>query len=167
MDQIGDYLLPWIISNVVFGLIAIAAWKTPMAGRILLTACFLGASLFNFISAIQTPEIYLGYADLDILQAYRDFILGPFSKNTSLYVILISLGQLSITIGLILGKQWIKIACVGGIIFGLAIAPLGVGSAFPSTVSMALAFYLIGRLPNQNFIWNLQQYRHSPARRFR
>jgi len=64
-------------------------------------------------------------------------------------------GQLLIALGLILNKTWTKIACIGGIIFGLAIAPLGVGSAFPATVSMAVAFFILFKKYEHDFIWKL------------
>jgi hypothetical protein len=48
---------------------------------------------------------------------------------------------------------------VGGIIFGLAIAPLAIGSGFPTTVSMAIAFLILLVKYKHDFIWKLNQYR--------
>src|SRR6266511_3228644 len=55
----------------------------------------------------------------------------------------------------------VKLACIGGIIFCLAIAPLGVGSAFPATVSMAIAFYILLIRYEHDFIWKWKQYQQQ------
>ena len=66
-----------------------------------------------------------------------------------------------IALGLILNKIWVKLACIGGILFGLAIAPLGVGFGFPATVFMAIAFFILLKKQDHDFIWKLKQY-HAP-----
>jgi hypothetical protein len=48
---------------------------------------------------------------------------------------------------------------MGGIVFGLAIAPLWVGSGFPSTVCMAIAFFILLKKDNHDFIWKLNRYK--------
>jgi hypothetical protein len=48
--------------------------------------------------------------------------------------------------------------CIGGIVFGLSIASLGVGSAFPATISMSLAFFILLRRYHHDFIWKWNQY---------
>jgi hypothetical protein len=72
------------------------------------------------------------------------------------------MGQLLIGVGLMLNNAWTKLACIGGILFGLAIAPLGVGSAFPSTVSMAVGFYILARKYQHDYIWKWNQYKRHP-----
>ncbi|MBC7339277.1 MAG: hypothetical protein H5U04_05385 [Firmicutes bacterium] len=42
-------------------------------------------------------------------------------------------------------RRFLWLGVAGGIVFLLAIAPLGVGSAFPSTLLMAVALYLMWR----------------------
>ena len=46
-----------------------------------------------------------------------------------------------------------KAGAVGAIIFLVAIAPLGVGSAFPCTVIMAIALYILIKKQQYDFIW--------------
>jgi hypothetical protein len=58
-------------------------------------------------------------------------------------VLLVAVGEFFIFLGLLLNNVWVKVACIGGIIFGLAITPLGVVSAFPSTLFMAIAFLIL------------------------
>jgi len=142
MEALREWLIPYIISNIVFGLSIIATLKKPIWARIFFAGFFLWACYFNSTSSINSPEIYLAYAKLDALPIYSSFINGFFSEHITLIVFAIAVGQFLIALGLILNKTWTKLACIGGIIFGLAIAPLGVGSAFPATVSMAVAFYI-------------------------
>ncbi len=130
-----------------------------MWARIFLAAFFLWASYFNSTSALRSPEIYLDYARLDALPVYSDFIDGFFSRHITPFVFTIAVGQFLIFLGLILNRTWTKLACAGGIIFGLAIAPLGVGSAFPATVSMSIAFFILFRKYHHEFIWKWNQYR--------
>jgi hypothetical protein len=158
MEALKEWLIPYIISNIVFALSIIAAIKRPMWTRIFFAAFFLWAAYFNSTTAIQSPEIYLTYATLDALPVYRRFINGFFRERITVIVFTIAAGQFLIALGLILNKTWVRLACIGGIIFGLAIAPLGVGSGFPSTVCMAIAFFILLKKKDHDFIWNLKQY---------
>jgi hypothetical protein len=162
MEALKEWLIPYIISNIVFGLTIPAALKKPMWARIFLAGFFLWASFFNSTSAIRSPEIYLDYARLNPLPIYSQFIDGFFSQHITVFVFAIAVGQFLIFLGLVLNKTWTKLGCIGGVIFGLAIAPLGVGSAFPATVSMAIAFLILARNYDHDFIWKWKQY-HLPA----
>jgi len=63
-----------------------------------------------------------------------------------------------IFIGMLTKNGWFRLACLGGIIFGIAIAPLGIGSAFPATLLMAWAFYILFRKYGHDYIWKPKQY---------
>jgi hypothetical protein len=158
MEALKQWLIPYIISNIVAVLTIIGAFKKPMWSRIFLAAFFLWAGCFNSFTAVKSPDIYLTYATLEALPAYSNFINGFFSQHITAFVLSIAIGQFSIFTGLLLNKLWVKLACIGGILFGLAIAPLGVGSAFPSTVGMAFAFYILATKYEHDFIWKLKQY---------
>jgi hypothetical protein len=73
-------------------------------------------------------------------------------------VVSIAVGQLLIFLGLLFNKMWVRLACIGGIIFGLAIGPLGVGSAFPATISMAVSFFILLKKYEHDLIWKWKQY---------
>jgi hypothetical protein len=159
MEALKEYFLPYIISNIVFGLSVFLAIKKLIWTRIFFAAVFLWASYFNFSTGLRSPEIYLEYGRFTFVPFYRDFIYGYFSQNISMFIVPIAVGQFLIFLGLMLNGIWVKTACVGGIVFGLAISPLGVGAAFPATVLMAYAFYLLLKVENHDFIWHLNQYR--------
>lgn len=159
MEALKEWLVPYLISNIVFGLSIFAASRKPMWARIFFAGFFLWAGYFNSTAAIRSPEIYLEYAQLDAIPLYRTFISGFFSKHITTFVFAIAISQYLIALGLILNKAWTKLGCIGGIIFGLAIAPLGVGSAFPATVFMAIAFFILLRKYDHDYIWKLGQYK--------
>lgn len=161
MEALKQWLIPYLISNIVFGLTIIGAIKKPMWTRIFLAGFFLWASYFNSTHAILSPQIYLIYATLDALPFYSNFINGFFSHYITPFVFTIAVGQFLIFFGLLLNKTWVKLSCIGGIIFGLAIAPLGVGSAFPTTISMAIAFYILLIRYEHDFIWKWKQYQQQ------
>jgi len=158
MDALKQYFLPYIISNLLFLLCLIVAVKRTIWARIFLAIVFLWASYTNFTTAISNPEIYLEYGGLTPLPLYREFINGFFALHIKFLVSTVAVGEFFVFVGLILNNGWVKSACIGGIIFGLAISPLGVGSAFPATVLMAMAFWVLFRKGPHSYIWNLRQY---------
>lgn len=137
-------------------------YKKAYVGKNFFSWFFVWAAYINSTLAIRSPETYLTYATLDALPIYSQFINGFFAEHITVFVVGIAVGQLLIALGLMLNKFWVKLASIGGIIFGLAIAPLGVGSAFPATVCMAVAFFILLKKYNHDFIWKLKQYKTAP-----
>jgi hypothetical protein len=84
---------------------------------------------------------------------YQDFITGWFSDFHYIMVPLIALGQLSIAAGMLLKGRWVKWACIGAIIFLVSIAPLMVGSAFPFSITVSIAAWLILKRDKKNYLW--------------
>jgi len=127
--------------------------------RVFLTAVFLWAGWINTHYAMNSPEIYLEYGKLTPVPIYKEFISGFFSSHIQFFVISIATCQFLICLGLVLSKNWIKLACIAGALFGFAIAPLGVGSGFPAGVLMAISFIILYRKYEHDYIWKWQQYR--------
>jgi hypothetical protein len=161
MEALRQWLIPYIISNIIFGLSVVGAIKKPLWTRIFFAGFFLWASYFNGTSAFKSPEIYLNYAALNAMTVYREFINGFFSQHITIFVFSIAVGQFLIALGLILKDIWTKLACVGGVVFGVAIAPLGVGSAFPATILMAVAYFILLIKYEHDYIWKLNQYKEQ------
>lgn len=139
-----EYLIPFLVSNVIALLLLLTAWRAPRWARWSFVIIFLAAGAFNAITAANTPEAYLTYAEM-ALPVYRNFILGWFAENAQLMVTLIAIGQVAVALLLSLHGTWFKLGIIGGIVFLLAIAPLGVGSAFPCSLLLAIALYLVYR----------------------
>lgn len=129
-------------------LMLLTAWRRPLLGRFLYLVLFVWASGMNFWTATIRPAVYLEYGPLAVVGAYRAFIDGFFAQHIALMVMLVAAGQAFIALGLAVGGPLARIGLVGAIGFLLAIAPLGVGSGFPSTLFMAAGAILLLRRPD-------------------
>jgi hypothetical protein len=148
-----SYLLPYLISNIVALVLLLSVSLWPRATRLAFLLLFGWAAYTNLSTVLSTPQVYEDYANLAFLDLYVDFIRGWFSAHTEAAVSAIALGQALIAVSMAL-KGWVfKAGAIGAIVFLVAIGPLGVGSAFPCTLIMAVAmgFLLQG---NQPYLWD-------------
>lgn len=140
-----EYLVPHLVA-IVFGLaLLVATWKRPNLGRVLLVALFAWAAATNAYTALTTPWVYLDFASLTESPVYKAIIVGPFARHLTVWVLMIALAQAMIAIGLALRGQLARVAAVGAIVFLIAIAPLGIGSGFPSSLLLAGAVAILLR----------------------
>jgi hypothetical protein len=140
-----EFLVPFLISNIVAVVFLVAAWRWPRPTRWAAALVFLWAAVTNARIALATPEVYLESAMLTPVAIYRDFIVGWFSRYVQPMVLAIALGQLVIA-ALLAGparSRWIGVA--GALVFLAAIAPLGVGSAFPFSLTFGAALLVLHR----------------------
>ncbi len=144
MSSFHQYFIPWTISQVVSLLILYVSWKKPVWARYIFAVLFFGAGIFNLFTGLKTPEAYLMYSETAI-GLYREFITGWFSAHIRIVIPLIATGQLLIGLFMVMGRRWLDLGCLGIIIFLMAIAPLGVGSAFPFSITVSVAAYLVYR----------------------
>lgn len=149
-----DYLLMFIVSNLVGLFILWSGYKNPKLARFIFFLLFGWAFWINFSLANYNPEAYLNYATMST-GWYADFINGWFSRNITLMVTIIAFGQGLIAIGMLLKGWWVKLACIGVIFFLIGIAPLGVGSAFPFSITVGLASFFIMKRDNLDYIWKV------------
>lgn len=156
MKDLGEYLIPYIISQVASIIILVVAWKKTKWARVLFALLFFWASGTNMYLGITKPDTYQLYADLAI-PVYRDFINGWFSQNNYIVIPLIAVGQFLIALGMLLRGWWITAACFGAISFLLSIAALMVGAAFPFSITVSIAAWLILLNDDKSYIWQKQQ----------
>lgn len=152
MKGLEEYLWPYFISQAASIIILLVAWKKTRWARGLLSLLFFWASGINMYIGITSPDTYQLYADL-ALPFYCDFINGWFSHYNHIMIPMIAAGQFFIASGMLAKGIWVKLACVGAIIFLISIAPLMVGSAFPFSITVSLAAYFILRKDGKNYIW--------------
>lgn len=155
MNMFDEYLVPYIISQIVSLIILAVAWKRTRWGRWLFAVLFFWAAVTNMYTGITNPDIYLKYADLAI-PLYRDFINGWFSYYNHIIIPLIAIGQFMIATGILLKGIWFKLACLGSIIFLLSISPLLVGAAFPFSLTVSIAALQIYLNDDANYVWRKQ-----------
>jgi len=141
--NLQENLVPYLISNIISLILIFICYKYTKTGRIIFGIIFVLAGIFNIYEAFKSPDIYARvFGVTAVFPFYKKFIYGFFSSHASLIVSLIGGGQIAVGLMLFTTSLY-KIGVIGGIIFLLAIAPLGVGSAFPSTVLMAVALFFI------------------------
>lgn len=147
------YLIAYIISNIVALILLFLSWKQPRIARLLFFLLFVWASWTNWTTALHNPHFYIEYADLSFLDTYKQFIRGWFSRHVIEMVGFIATCQALIALSMLF-KGWIlKTGAIGAIIFLLGIAPLGVGSAFPFSITASVALYLILRNRANDYLW--------------
>lgn len=155
----NTYLIMYIISNTVALIMLWAAWKKPRILRWMFFLLFAWASFTNWNEAIVAPQFYLDYARLTFSGLYRDIIQGWFSWQITLVVGFIATCQALIAISMLLNGWILKTGAIGAIVFLLAIAPLGVGAAFPCTVLMAVAMWKLLRQKEIDYLWSAAKRR--------
>lgn len=133
----SEWLTPHLIAIALSLALAAAAWKRPQLGRGLFALLFAWAAITNLKTAWTTPLVYLDYANLTESKTYHTIITGPFAAHVVGIVSAIALAQACIAVGFLARGVATRLAALGTIVFCVAIAPLGVGSGFPSTLIMA------------------------------
>jgi hypothetical protein len=152
MNNINQYLVPYLISQVVAIIFLMIVYKNTRITRLLFSVIFIGASITNFSAGFSNPDVYLEYSKM-ALPFYRDFINGWFSQYNHIMVPLIAAGQMLIGIGMLLKGLWVRLACYGAIIFLLGITPLMVGSAFPFPLLVSWAAWVVLKRDRKDFLW--------------
>jgi len=127
-----------MISIAVATSMVLVGWRSRLAGRLFFVLLFLWASQVNLRMALTNPGVYLDYAPL-AMPVYRDFILGFFAAHITAIVATIAAGQLAIALLIAGSGRAVEFGLAGAIFFLIAIAPLGVGAGFPTTLIMAWA----------------------------
>ena len=139
-----EEIIASLLSNIIALLLLLVSLKKKNTARILFAFIFLWAAFTNWRTVSIHPEAYLDYAKYAI-PLYKKIILGEFSNHITGYVLCIAAGQLMIGLGLLSRRYIVKAACFAGIIFLLAIAPLGRGAAFPFSITASIALFILYR----------------------
>ena len=125
-------------------MLALAFWR-PNAARWCLVALFAYAACWNSYIGLTRPEEYQGFASLAVLDLYKSFIEGFFRENATVLLCLIALGQAVIAVTWAIGRKALWIGAWGTCVFLFAIAPLGIGSAFPFSLVVSAAAVVVYR----------------------
>jgi hypothetical protein len=143
----------YIISNTAaLFFLAIAVYSNRLA-RILFSVLFIGAGFLNWTVVRSSPSSYLNYSKYAV-GFYRDIIVGPFQNHIVPIVTFIAICQVVIGLGLLYKECLLKISCIAGSVFLVAISPLGIGSAFPSGLIWAIGLFVIYKYPTDKSIFN-------------
>jgi hypothetical protein len=140
--NLQEYWLPYTVTHVITLSLIFICYIWPKIGKVAWGIIFILAGIFNIYTGISNPQAYVNYGS-QAVDLYKKFIYGVFSSYTSLIVSLIALGQILVGIFLFMKRTLFLLGILGGIIFLVAISPLGIGSAFPSTLLMSISLVLL------------------------
>ena len=140
--SLQEVWVPFTITNVLSIILIFICYRWPKVGKIVWGIIFIAAGMFNFYTSISNPQAYLGYSR-GAIGLYQRFIEGFFSTNIVWIISLIAACQILIGIFLFTNKTLFLLGIAGGIVFLLAISPLGLGSAFPATLLMAFSLVMM------------------------
>jgi hypothetical protein len=139
-----SFLIPLIIVNIFSAALILLALAWPNGVRWFLALFFIGSAFVNSYIAFKKPRLYVeGPGKMALIPAYRSFINGIFARYTTEFVLLIAAGQLFAGLCMAVGEPVLWIGAAGMIVFLLAIAPLGMWSAFPAPVLWAIAALVV------------------------
>ncbi|GGN07038.1 hypothetical protein GCM10010967_48080 [Dyadobacter beijingensis] len=113
-----------------------ASKSRPALARLILLLIFLFAAGFNAYTALDAPWNYQDFAD-SAMPIYKRFILGAFLHIITPMVLTIAICQLLIALAMTARGQLFQAGCWAGMIFLVAIAPLGLYAAFPMPLLLA------------------------------
>jgi len=117
--------------------------RQPLA-RLILFFLFLFAAGANTYIALDAPWSYRDFADT-AMPLYKQFIVGAFIPIITPMVLTIAICQLLIAVAMTATGQIFQAGCWAGIIFCIAIAPLGLYAAFPMPLLLAWAIFRLLR----------------------
>jgi len=130
-----EYVVPYLISNAVAITILALAFQWPRVVKWVWVTIFLWAAAANTLTVLSDPRVYLVYGALTPSDTYRDFIQGWFSRHIQQMVLSIAVGQVALAMLLARADRTRRLGVAGAVVFLLAIAPLGIGSAFPFSLT--------------------------------
>ena len=142
----AEFLTPYLTANAI-GLLALgAAFWRPRPTWWFGVVVFVWAACTNAYVALTQPTAYVEYGALTPSGGYRSFIEGWFSQHVAAMVLPIAAGQLLIAILMASRERFTRsLGVSGAIVFLAAIAPLGVGSGFPFSVTFGAALLVAHR----------------------
>ncbi|MDB5021695.1 MAG: hypothetical protein JWQ28_2822 [Pedobacter sp.] len=152
MKELEQFIVPYLISQAVAIGFLFAAGKSTRLARLLFSVLFVAASALNMYLGLTSPNSYLVYAKMAV-PLYRNIINGWFCHYNQFIIPVIAFGQFAIGVGMLLKGWWLKLACLGTIIFLLSIAPLMTGSAFPFSLILSWAAWLVLKKGKNDYLW--------------
>lgn len=144
-------LLPLGISSIICLLPLLLAIRRPRAARFLLAFMLITGGLVNMTMAVAAPSVYAGFGDSMLLPVYVDLLDAAASLSLAAAVFLVGVWQMTFGLLALHRGRWAKTGLVGGVVFFLAIVPLGL-VVVPSVLLAATAAFLLRRDPGTSLL---------------
>lgn len=152
--MLQELMVPLLVTNAVAILLLALSWYKPRGARYAWALVFTGASVVNFVIAVNDPSLYVtGFGPMAVFGFVRSFIEGWFAAHALWVVMLIAFAQFLISAGFILGGWARRVAAGVAIAFLLGITLLGLGAGFPSPLIMAAGVGVMTYKLGKKQIW--------------
>ena len=141
----------YLFTSIVSVMMLAVAWRWPRAGRLLYAVLFFAAGVFNAVTAVRTPQVYVDGFAPHAFPPMREFIERIVVLAPDAFVLTIAAGQVLVAVALTVGRGvllWLGV--VGAAFFLVAISWLGVGAAFPLNLVLAAGVVLLLRSRSQS-----------------
>ena len=147
-QALPDMLFPWFVSNMSGFLLLWIAIKFPWFSRQSWGLLMMLACVVNCYEMVLTDPT--GYHEFGVLAIppLQRFIYSKYFANPAFMVLPIAAGQMAIGLALLLcgekpsRRRLLKAGLTGAIVWFFGIAPLGLASAFPSSLVFASTMML-------------------------
>jgi hypothetical protein len=146
-------IVAYIFSNLLALGMLWLCWKRSNIARLLFFMLFIWAGFTNAFTSVNNPKAYLEYADYALLAFYKSFINGFFSQHITVIVFSIAIGQILTGMFMFMKGIIFKLGCAGGILFLLAITPLGIGSGSPAPFVWAVGLFMLYKKRVDKYWW--------------
>jgi hypothetical protein len=134
-----------LITFAVFSLLVlILCLVRPGAGRIFLGVFFLVMALgVNVVLVLISPDLFVGLGTNDaLILLYRWFFQNVVALAPPLFGLLAAAYEVTIALLILSKGRYVKWGLIGGIVFLIAITPLGVWTLANPILAMATAYLL-------------------------
>ena len=138
-----ELLAPYLVTNLFALVLLVLALRAPAIARWVFVVLFAGAAAFNVATALRTPGDYVMFAD-HAVAPLAAWLRGWFATHVALVVLPIAAGQGAIAALLASRGGSLRLGVLGAVLFFAGIAFLGVGSAFPFSITASVAIVVMG-----------------------
>lgn len=153
-------VITWLIFVLLVSLFCLAK---PNAARIFLGFFFLVMAIgINVVMVLTNPQSYIQMGQNALIPFYRWVFLNIISLNPALFVLPIAAFQITIALLMLAKGKYVKWGLLGGIVFLIAISPLGLESLPNLILAAAMAWLLKKDYPRS--VWAMIRDLISPQR---
>ena len=143
----------WLMFVIVVCLFSLIK---PNMTRIFLGFFFLVMAIgINIVTVLVAPQSYIEMGKDALIPLYRWFFLNIVSLNPALFVLPVAAYQITIALMMLSKKKYVKMGLIGGIIFLVLVAPLGIESV-PNVVLAGALGLLLRREFDTSFLESIR-----------
>lgn len=132
-----------VIWTVFCSLVLALCLVRPNAGRVFIGLFFLVMAIgVNVVSVFVDPDSYIGLGADSFIPLYRWVFINLVAFAPPLFVLPVAAFEIAIALLMLSRGKYVKWGLIGGIVFLIAITPLGVWTLANPLMAVAMAFLL-------------------------